>query len=77
MDGFRSGSSAEDEGALIGPVLIGPGAELADDVRIDGPSVIGDGASVGEGCRLREVIVLPGGRIPPRTTLIGAIAASR
>ena len=47
-----------------GPVLLGPGCEIGDDVRIDGPSVIGDGARVGAGCRLREVIVLPGAEIP-------------
>ncbi len=34
----------EDEGELVGPVLLGPGCEIGDDVRIDGPSVIGDGA---------------------------------
>ncbi len=49
VDGFRSGTAAEDEPDLEGPVLLGPGCEIGDDVRIDGPSVIGDGAKVGAG----------------------------
>jgi mannose-1-phosphate guanylyltransferase/mannose-1-phosphate guanylyltransferase/phosphomannomutase len=77
VDGFRSGSPEGDEGALSGPVLLGPGCEVGDDVRIDGPSVIGDGARIGAGSRLREVIALPGAQIPPGSVLIGAIAAHR
>jgi mannose-1-phosphate guanylyltransferase len=76
-DGVRTGTPVEDEGVLRGPVLLGEGCEVGDDVRIDGPSVIGDGARIGAGSRLREVIVLPGAEIPPRSTLIGAIAATR
>ena len=64
VDGYRSGTPAEDEGELSGPVLLGPGCEIGDDVRIDGPSVIGDGVRVGAGARLREVIALPGAEIP-------------
>ena len=70
-------SPAEDEGALNGPVLIGAGCEIGDDVRIDGPSVIGDGTKVGAGSRLREVIALPGAEIPAGSVLIGAIAGHR
>jgi len=77
LDGFRSGTAAADEGDLAGPVLLGAGCEIGDDVRIDGPAVIGDGARVGAGSRLREVIVLPGAEIPAATVLIGAIAARR
>ncbi len=77
VDGFRSGSPEGDEGALAGPVLLGPGCELGEDVRIDGPSAIGDGARVGDGCRLREVIVLPGAEVGAGTVLVGAIAARR
>lgn len=77
LDGVRTGSPDAEEGKLSGPVLLGPGCELGEDVRIDGPAVIGDRARIGEGCRLREVIVLPGAKIAPRTTLIGAIAATR
>ena len=58
-------------------MLLGAGCEIGDDVRIDGPSVIGDGARVGAGCRLREVIVLPGAEIPAGRVLIGAIAGRR
>ncbi|HKA66294.1 MAG TPA: NDP-sugar synthase [Solirubrobacterales bacterium] len=77
VEGYRSGSPAEDEGALKGPVLLGAGCEIGDDVRIDGPSVIGDGVRIGTGSRLREVIALPGAEIPPRSMLIGAIAGRR
>jgi mannose-1-phosphate guanylyltransferase len=76
-DGFRSGAAEADEGRLLGPVLLGPGCEIGEDVRIDGPAVIGDGASVGDGCRLREVIVLPGAEIAAGSVLVGAIAARR
>jgi mannose-1-phosphate guanylyltransferase/mannose-1-phosphate guanylyltransferase/phosphomannomutase len=77
VDGYRSGTPEGDEGALVGPVLLGEGCEIGDDVRIDGPSVIGDGARVGDGSRLREVIALPGAEIPPGSVLIGAIAGRR
>ncbi|MFN8162948.1 MAG: NDP-sugar synthase [Solirubrobacterales bacterium] len=77
VDGFRSGSPAADEGALSGPVLLGLGCEIGDDVRIDGPSVIGDGVRIGDGSRLREVIALPGVEVPAGSVLIGAIAGRR
>jgi mannose-1-phosphate guanylyltransferase len=77
VDGFRSGSPEDDEGQLAGPVLLGEGCEIGDDVRIDGPSVIGDGARIGAGSRLREVITLPGAEVPPGSVLIGAIAGKR
>jgi mannose-1-phosphate guanylyltransferase len=77
VDGFRSGSPEGDEGKLAGPVLLGPGCEIGEDVRIDGPSVIGDRARIGDGSRLREVIALPGAEVPPGSILIGAIAGHR
>jgi mannose-1-phosphate guanylyltransferase/mannose-1-phosphate guanylyltransferase/phosphomannomutase len=77
VDGYRSDPPADDEGALQGPVLLGPGCEIGADVRSDGPSVIGDGVRVGAGSRLREVIALPGAEIAPGSVLIGAIAAGR
>jgi mannose-1-phosphate guanylyltransferase len=77
VEGYRSGTDPGDEGALVGPVLLGPGCELGDDVRIDGPSIIGDGVRVGDGARLKEVIALPGAEIPADAVLIGAIAAAR
>ncbi len=73
VDGYRSGD-APTEGKLEGPVLLGAGCTIADDVRIDGPSVIGDGVTIGAGSRLREVIALPGAEIPASAVLIGAIA---
>jgi mannose-1-phosphate guanylyltransferase len=77
VDGYRSGERMEGEPDLVGPVLLGPGCEIGDDVRIDGPAVIGDGARVGDGARLREVIALPGAEVPARSVLIGAIAGAR
>ncbi len=76
-DGYRSGAPENDEGELLGPVLLGPGCEIGDDVRIDGPAVIGDGVRVGAGSRLREVIALPGAEISPCSVLVGAIVAQR
>jgi mannose-1-phosphate guanylyltransferase len=76
-EGFRSGEAATDEGALTGPVLLAPGAEIGDDVRIDGPSVIGDGARIGAGSRLRETIALPGAEVAPGSVLVGAIVGSQ
>lgn len=75
-EGFRSGEGGADEGALAGPVLIAPGAEIGDDVRIDGPSVIGDRARIGAGARLREVIALPGAEIGVGAVLVGAIVGA-
>ena len=77
LDGYRSGAPEPDEGELRGPVLLGPGCEIGDDVRIDGPAVIGDGARVGAGSRLREVIALPGAEIPAGSVLIDAIVGRR
>jgi mannose-1-phosphate guanylyltransferase len=77
VDGYRSGEPDGDEGALVGPVLLGEGCEIGEDVRIDGPSVISEGVKVGAGSRLREVIALPGAEIPPGSVLIGAIAGAR
>ncbi|HEY4779595.1 MAG TPA: NDP-sugar synthase, partial [Solirubrobacterales bacterium] len=77
VDGFRSGTPDSDEGALKGPVLLGAGCEIGDDVRIDGPAVIGDGTRIGAGSRLREVIALPGAEIPAGAVLIDAIVGRR
>jgi NDP-sugar pyrophosphorylase family protein len=77
VDGFRSGSVAGDEGALVGPVLLGADCEIGENVRIDGPSVIGDGVTIGGNSRLREVIALPGAKIPADSVLIGAVVGHR
>jgi mannose-1-phosphate guanylyltransferase/mannose-1-phosphate guanylyltransferase/phosphomannomutase len=77
VEGVRSGSPDADEGAPRGPVLLGSGCEIGDDVRIDGPSVIGDGVRVGPNSRLREVILLPGAEVPAGSVLIDAIAGRR
>jgi mannose-1-phosphate guanylyltransferase/mannose-1-phosphate guanylyltransferase/phosphomannomutase len=77
VDGYRSGEPEGDEGKLAGPVLLGPGCEIGEDVRIDGPAVIGDGVKIGAGSRLKDVIVLPGAVLPERSVLIGAISGAR
>jgi mannose-1-phosphate guanylyltransferase len=77
VEGYRSGERMEGEPDLVGPVLLGPGCEIGDDVRIDGPAVIGDDVKVGDGARLKEVIALPRAEIPARQVLIGAIAGAR
>jgi mannose-1-phosphate guanylyltransferase/mannose-1-phosphate guanylyltransferase/phosphomannomutase len=77
VEGFRSGERMQGEPDLVGPVLLGPGCEIGDDVRIDGPAIIGDGVKVGDGSRLKEVIALPGAEISANSVLIGAIAAAR
>jgi NDP-sugar pyrophosphorylase family protein len=77
VEGFRSGDRMDGEPDLVGPVLLGPGCEVGDDVRIDGPSVIGDNVKVGDGARLKEVIALPGAEIPAQQVLISAIAGAR
>lgn len=77
VHGYRSGERMEGEPDLIGPVLLGPGCDIGDDVRIDGPSVIGDNVTVGDGSRLKEVIALPKAKIPPRSVLVGAILGAR
>ena len=77
VEGYRSGDRMEGEPDLVGPVLLGPGCQIGDDVRIDGPSVIGDNVKVGDGARLREVIALPNAEIPARSILIDAITGAR
>jgi mannose-1-phosphate guanylyltransferase/mannose-1-phosphate guanylyltransferase/phosphomannomutase len=76
VEGFRSGTAAEDEGALSGPVLLAPDCEIGNDVRIDGPSVIGDRVRIGAGSRLREVIALPGAEVGVGAVLVGAIVGA-
>src|SRR5918994_5652020 len=77
VEGFRSGERMEGEPDLVGPVLLGPGCDIGDDVRIDGPSVIGEGARVGDGSRLHGVIALPGAEVAAGSVLINAIAGAR
>jgi mannose-1-phosphate guanylyltransferase len=77
VEGYRSGEPEGDEGELKGPVLLGPGCQIADDVRIDGPAIVGEDAKIGAGARLRDVIALPGAEIPPGAVLINAIVGKR
>jgi NDP-sugar pyrophosphorylase family protein len=59
----------------VGPVLLGAGCEIGDDVRIDGPSVLGPGCRIGAGARLREVVALAGTEVPAGAVAAGAILA--
>ena len=63
------------EGELVGPVLLGAGCEIGEDVRIDGPSVLGPGCRIGAGARLREIVALAGTEVPAGAVAAGAILA--
>jgi mannose-1-phosphate guanylyltransferase/mannose-1-phosphate guanylyltransferase/phosphomannomutase len=58
---------------LDGPVWIGQGCEVGQDVRLMGPVALGDGCRVGAGSSLRDSIVLPGATVGDQSILIGAI----
>jgi len=76
-EGLRSGEQGADEEPPAGPVLVGEGCEIGDDVRVDGPAVIGGGARIGAGSRLREAIVLPGAELAPGSVVVGGIVGGR
>jgi mannose-1-phosphate guanylyltransferase/mannose-1-phosphate guanylyltransferase/phosphomannomutase len=57
-----------------GPVWIGEGVAIGENVRLMGPVVLGDGARVGDRAQLRESIVFPGTEVAAESILIGAIA---
>lgn len=72
--GVRSASSLEDVG-VAPPLLVGEGVEIGAGARIDGPAVIGDGCRIGAGSIVRDAILLAGAELPPRSILVGGIAA--
>jgi mannose-1-phosphate guanylyltransferase len=60
---------------VTAPALVGEGVELGKGVRIDGPAIVGDRCRVGEGSIVRDAILLEGAELPPRSILVGGIAA--
>jgi len=73
-EGIRAASSLE--GAKItAPVLIGDGVKIGDGVQIQGPAVVGDGCRIGDGSIVRDSILLEGTELPPKSILVGGIAA--
>ena len=76
VDGYRSGPPADDEGELVGPVLLGPGCEIGADVRIDGPGGDRRRGRVGEGQPAARGDRPARGRDRAGSVLIGAIAAA-
>jgi mannose-1-phosphate guanylyltransferase len=72
--GVRAASSLA--GAEVSaPALIGSDVGIGDGVRIDGPAVVGDDCRIGEGSIVRDAILLEGAELPPKSILVGGIAA--
>jgi mannose-1-phosphate guanylyltransferase/mannose-1-phosphate guanylyltransferase/phosphomannomutase len=75
-EGLRAGerSPLPEDLELVGaPVWIGEDCELGEGVRLMGPVAIGDRCTVEAGASLRDVILLPGTRVPEGEVVIGAI----
>ena len=75
-EGLRAGEGTEvpdDLELAEAPAWIGEDCELGEGLRLMGPVAIGDSCSVGAGASLREVILLPGTRVPENEVVIGAI----
>jgi mannose-1-phosphate guanylyltransferase len=72
--GVRAASSL-DGAQVTPPVLVGDGVEIGSEVRIDGPAIIGDGCRIGDGSIVRDSILLEGAELPPKSILVGGIAA--
>jgi mannose-1-phosphate guanylyltransferase/mannose-1-phosphate guanylyltransferase/phosphomannomutase len=73
-DGVRAASSL-DGADVTAPALVGSGVEIGDDVRIEGPAIVGDGCRIGDGAIVRDSILLEGAELPPKSILVGGIAA--
>lgn len=73
-EGVRAASSL-DGAEVTAPVLVGTGVEVGADVRIEGPAIIGDGCRIGDSAIIRDSILLEGAELPPKSILIGGIAA--
>jgi mannose-1-phosphate guanylyltransferase len=73
-EGIRAASSLG--GAEVtAPVLVGNGVEIGAGVQIQGPAIIGDGCRIGAGTIIRDSILLEGAELPPKSILVGGIAA--
>ncbi len=73
-DGIRAASSL-DGVEVTAPVLVGDGVEIGPAVQIQGPAIIGDGCRIGAGTIVRDSILLEGTELPPKSILVGGIAA--
>ena len=77
VDGFRSGDAERRRGRAGRPGADRRRVPRSATTSVStGPSVIGDGVRIGAGCRLREVIALPGAEIAAGSVLVGAIAGA-
>ncbi len=72
--GVRSASSL-DGAEVTGPALVGGGVEIGAGVKIDGPAVVVDNCRIGDGSIVRDAILLEGAVLPPKSVLVGGIAA--
>jgi len=60
---------------ITGPVLVGEGVVIGDGVRIEGPAIVGDECRIGTDSIVRDSILLEGTELPPKSILVGGIAA--
>ncbi len=58
------GETNRDGAEIAGPVLIGPGAEIAAGASLSGPVIVGPGARIGPDARIAEAVLLPGAEVP-------------
>jgi mannose-1-phosphate guanylyltransferase len=72
--GVRSASSL-DGAEVSGPALVGEGVEIGAGVKIDGPAIIGDNCRLGEASIVSDSILLANTELPPKSILVGGIAA--
>jgi mannose-1-phosphate guanylyltransferase len=73
-DGVRSASPL-DGAELTAPILVGSEVEIGEGVRIEGPAIVGDRCRIGDGAIIRDSILLEGTELPPKSILVGGIAA--
>ena len=61
---------------IEGPVLIGEGARIGEDVALTGPLVIGPDCRIGDGARLKESVLTAGAGLGPGGYLVGGVLGS-
>ncbi|ADB53026.1 sugar phosphate nucleotidyltransferase [Conexibacter woesei] len=65
--------SAEVQGRVVGPALVGPGVRIAAGALVSGRTVLGRGVEIGEGAHIDGAVVLDGAVVGPHTTVSHAI----
>ncbi|MBV8581643.1 MAG: NDP-sugar synthase [Candidatus Eremiobacteraeota bacterium] len=75
--GVPSTATVSPTARLEGPIRIGDGAEVGENVHIVGPSVIGDRVRIGNGASLERAIVWNGSTIGANTTVRDTIVGER